>query len=119
MDKRQLRALRNQVSKAINVLNEVKANIDAEIGEPRPAARLRPDENIPEAQAPTDAYETLLATFREGGASAVHEFVQGKTSRFLDAFIEANSLPIEQRRSKAEVEEGLRRQLRQSLAIRE
>jgi len=52
-------------------------------------------------------YKQLQTQFREKRNQAIHDFVQGHSSIYLDAFIKANNLPIPTKASKQAVEEAL------------
>ena len=52
-------------------------------------------------------YEHLVIQFGKQGNKAVHEFVQGHSSVYLNEFIKANNLPIPTKASKQAIKEGL------------
>lgn len=72
--------------------------------------RLSPD-------ALSQDYKRLQTQFREKRNQAVHEFVQTRSSNYLDEFIKANNLPIPTKASKLAVEEALISLLVQQRAI--
>lgn len=109
------------LDKAIGPLLDLKRVLEDELEELNRSKVRRSPRSLPPLPSPEQMkleYENLLRSFAENGGEALREFVQGHSGRHLDAFIRANDLPLEVRRSKAEVERELRYQLMHSLVIR-
>ncbi len=116
-----LKAQIKALNKATAQLMELKSALEGELEQLNTAGRRRhgrPRIDLPPAAQLRREYEALLDNFAENGREALREFVQTHSTHFLDAFITANGLPLELRRSKDETERALHNQLMNSLLIR-